>query len=606
MATIESMALGAQPRDLTDQNSAHKRKLHDSSAAFDSADTGLIAPKKELDTDALADLDNDDVPMSETKRRAQNRAAQRAFRERKERHLRELEKRLAELESESRSWKSTNIVLRSQLSLLEEQLNHYRNPMPANAQQGPPPPGQHPNNPMANPSMSFPVPQQRSPAQDLQQIPSPANGDFGYGDYSNYESGTGMMAPSLSSTESSSNTFPDASPDTPSKAEVFCEKLSMACGMHSRPPAPPGAPKISAEVPGWQDGNSFNGGNTSNWVVQNGGWAPEYSKDLHNSGTHQQTPQGQLAQPPAPPHNVSQGQRAQNSAPHSTSQTQQQQQQQQQPSNSHGNQQPGSIDPIPPVNIHEPLNFDFGGISSGFGGYNFGGGVDDPLGLGGDNNMDNLLNNDFGVFDPLDNLLEWEPPKPDEFNQQQYDQPYDQSYGQSYGQQSYDEPYAQQQAYDPSQLGQDMPGQQHMAQARMPSPHAVSPHGPHSLQNSAPSSQANPLQQQSTNGMDPAMGTAAKHQPGAAVQSNPRGQQLPSPLQDNVTIGAGASEEEVPAASQKFIPCADVWDRICSHPRFGEIDINSMCQELRNKARCSKTGVVLDEQDVDSVLKSFK
>lgn len=71
-----------------------------------------------------------------------------------------------------------------------------------------------------------------------------------------------------------------------------------------------------------------------------------------------------------------------------------------------------------------------------------------------------------------------------------------------------------------------------------------------------------------------------------------------------VSVGSTHKEEEetVPARSETFLPCHAVWDKISAHPKFGEIDINGLCAELRTKARCSTTGAVMSEQDVKQVL----
>ena len=57
------------------------------------------------------------------KRKAQNRAAQRAFRERKEKHLKDLETKVAELEKESASANREKDALRSQLDKVTMELN---------------------------------------------------------------------------------------------------------------------------------------------------------------------------------------------------------------------------------------------------------------------------------------------------------------------------------------------------------------------------------------------------------------------------------------------------------------------------------------------------
>lgn len=60
------------------------------------------------------------------KRKAQNRAAQRAFRERKERHLKELENKVEDLEKASESANHENGVLRAEVDQLQTELQEYR------------------------------------------------------------------------------------------------------------------------------------------------------------------------------------------------------------------------------------------------------------------------------------------------------------------------------------------------------------------------------------------------------------------------------------------------------------------------------------------------
>jgi hypothetical protein len=46
-------------------------------------------------------------------------------------------------------------------------------------------------------------------------------------------------------------------------------------------------------------------------------------------------------------------------------------------------------------------------------------------------------------------------------------------------------------------------------------------------------------------------------------------------------------------------------DKLSSRPDFkdGTIDIDNLCSELRAKARCSESGVVVDHKDVEAALK---
>ncbi len=66
----------------------------------------------------------------ENKRKAQNRAAQRAFRERKEKKLQELEDRVAELENEAATTNSENEFLRLQVQKLMAELKKYNGSPP--------------------------------------------------------------------------------------------------------------------------------------------------------------------------------------------------------------------------------------------------------------------------------------------------------------------------------------------------------------------------------------------------------------------------------------------------------------------------------------------
>jgi len=61
-----------------------------------------------------------------SKRKAQNRAAQRAFRERKEKHLKDLETKVDDLEKASESANHENSILRAQIEKMSMELREYR------------------------------------------------------------------------------------------------------------------------------------------------------------------------------------------------------------------------------------------------------------------------------------------------------------------------------------------------------------------------------------------------------------------------------------------------------------------------------------------------
>lgn len=64
--------------------------------------------------------------MALQKRKAQNRAAQRAFRERKEQHVKDLETKVAELEKASASTTQENSQLRAQMDKMNVELTEYK------------------------------------------------------------------------------------------------------------------------------------------------------------------------------------------------------------------------------------------------------------------------------------------------------------------------------------------------------------------------------------------------------------------------------------------------------------------------------------------------
>jgi AP-1-like factor len=54
-----------------------------------------------------------------------------------------------------------------------------------------------------------------------------------------------------------------------------------------------------------------------------------------------------------------------------------------------------------------------------------------------------------------------------------------------------------------------------------------------------------------------------------------------------------------------LLTCVCNRDKLSSRPDFkdGTIDIDNLCSELRAKARCSESGVVVDHKDVEAALK---
>jgi hypothetical protein len=52
----------------------------------------------------------------------------------------------------------------------------------------------------------------------------------------------------------------------------------------------------------------------------------------------------------------------------------------------------------------------------------------------------------------------------------------------------------------------------------------------------------------------------------------------------------------------KLIPCSQIWERLSQHPNFEDFDMDRLCEELKKKAKCSGTGPVIPESDIQEVL----
>jgi len=81
--------------------------------------------------------------------------------------------------------------------------------------------------------------------------------------------------------------------------------------------------------------------------------------------------------------------------------------------------------------------------------------------------------------------------------------------------------------------------------------------------------------------------------------------QKPNPMEQADALQAGIDEEVVPGDdSSQLMSCHKIWDKLQERQDFkdGSLDIDGLCSELRAKARCSETGVVIDQKDVNHAL----
>lgn len=81
---------------------------------------------------------------------------------------------------------------------------------------------------------------------------------------------------------------------------------------------------------------------------------------------------------------------------------------------------------------------------------------------------------------------------------------------------------------------------------------------------------------------------------------------------DNVKEGKFQADEQrdtsnidgvVPSSDGKLLKCSEIWDRITTHPKYSDVDIDGLCHELMAKAKCSERGVVVQAEDVQNALK---
>jgi AP-1-like factor len=98
--------------------------------------------------------------------------------------------------------------------------------------------------------------------------------------------------------------------------------------------------------------------------------------------------------------------------------------------------------------------------------------------------------------------------------------------------------------------------------------------------------------------------------------------QKPNPLEEIERIQDGEDEVVPGEDMNSMLNCHKIWlvssivfcdsrtltpsrDKLSSRPDFkdGTIDIDNLCSELRAKARCSESGVVVDHKDVEAALK---
>lgn len=88
--------------------------------------------------------------------------------------------------------------------------------------------------------------------------------------------------------------------------------------------------------------------------------------------------------------------------------------------------------------------------------------------------------------------------------------------------------------------------------------------------------------------------------------SNPPTNEISTPtsLIKNTNNMDPIDSEIVPNNGLSMMKCSQIWERVTSHPKFTDIDIDGLCEELKQKAKCSERGVVVNGTDVGDILKT--
>ncbi|KAI7212609.1 PAP1-domain-containing protein [Hortaea werneckii] len=108
-------------------------------------------------------------------------------------------------------------------------------------------------------------------------------------------------------------------------------------------------------------------------------------------------------------------------------------------------------------------------------------------------------------------------------------------------------------------------------------------------------------------------------QSNATLPSNLQGAKAPTPSRNLMAevektrdggdedLGLPATQPKTERSGGKLISCNNIWNQLQSNPDFqnGTFDLDSLCSELRAKAKCSESGVMVDQDHVDATLRKL-
>ncbi|KAF9902298.1 DNA-binding transcription factor yap1 [Linnemannia zychae] len=78
----------------------------------------------------------------------------------------------------------------------------------------------------------------------------------------------------------------------------------------------------------------------------------------------------------------------------------------------------------------------------------------------------------------------------------------------------------------------------------------------------------------------------------------------PTATTEECKYGEGEVKHVLPPLleGEQTIPCPQAWEQLAKHPNFDDADIDELCAELKSKAKCSGHGPVIPVSEVDKVM----
>lgn len=67
-------------------------------------------------------------------------------------------------------------------------------------------------------------------------------------------------------------------------------------------------------------------------------------------------------------------------------------------------------------------------------------------------------------------------------------------------------------------------------------------------------------------------------------------------------LSPSTMSSELSGCGKDLVSCSVVWNQMAKHPLFEKFDLEDLCDELKKRAKCSRTGPVFEEYEVQEVM----